>query len=232
MYHQWARDFPGAACLLALALMLWGCGGDGDAPGDGPLAQVLRVVGLDFGPQDYRYGTEIRVVFDRDPGDVQLDYDGDQPIADIAGRGTTRAFLLERSPTVLRWGRGGLLVLEYDPIEPAETNRVPPVPIDPLPGATDVDGGRLARAGVRIRLDRALVTPGLIPVHSVEQAVITGSDGTKWEPAMTVTGQILTLVGDAAHPYRSGVTYRVSVRVVNRIAPGLFPPTEYEFTVK
>ena len=235
MHNRRARDVSAAVgvSLLALCLTVCGCGGDADGGEiDGPVAQVLNVSSLDFGPQGYRYGTEIRVIFDRDPGVVELDYDGDRPIVDIVGRGTTRVFLLERSPTVLRWGKGGLLVLEYDPIKPVDANRVSPLPIDPLPGATDVDAARLARVGVRIRLDRAFVGPALIRVHSLEQAVITGTDGSKWEPEMKVTGQILTLLGDPAHPYRSGVTYRVFVHAASIIAPDLFPPTEFEFTVE
>jgi len=110
--RTWQARFT-AACLGVCVAALLGCG-DTDDPltPDSPTARVLYVSKLDLGPQTFVYGQTVRVIFDRDPGVVTVEHDGD-----LAGSGTNRVFAIKRSPMRLTWQNGGVLVLEYDPIE-------------------------------------------------------------------------------------------------------------------
>ena len=222
----------GAACGLAL-----GCGEDTvDAPptefGPRP-ARVFQVSDLDMGQRGFVYGEEMQIVFDRDPGVVELDYGGAKPLAPVAGEGTIRAFLLERSPTLLTWDNGGSLVLEYEPI--AMPNRRVPELVDAWPplGSHGMWYVNLnERKNVWLKFDvRTRRRGGMIPRMRVDRAEITGPDGVTWTPETSVGTDTIALLRNEAHTYERAQTYVVHVEVTFVIAPDSPRVYDYEFKV-
>jgi|APSaa5957512622_1039677.scaffolds.fasta_scaffold19150_2 hypothetical protein len=220
----------------AFALVV-GCGEDAaDAPPAEFMprpARVFQVSDLDIGQRSFVYGEEMQIVFDRDPGVVELDYGGAAPLAPVAGENTTRAFLLERSPTVLTWDNGGSLVLEYDPI----VERNPPVPelVDAWPpfgsrGISDVNLNQRTPIWLKFGV-QARRRGGIIPRLRVDEAEITGPDGIAWIPETSVGVDFVALLSDDAHTYERGQTYGVHVEVTFAIAPNSPRAYDYEFKV-
>ncbi len=222
-----------AAFLVLVGLALSAaCGASDDVTAPtGPLARVLHVTHLDTGKPAFRYGTEVRVVFDRDPGEVTLDYAGDPPLYELAARGATRAFILERSPTILTWGVGGVLELEYDPIKPIEEDRPRHTPVLVWSGNGVARPG-VIEGGIQIYVGGPVGDALLIPVIDVTRARITGSDGSSWDPATRSEDPMLILEPEPAHPFISGVTYDVVVHLDYVLDPTFAPVIAFEFTAE
>ncbi|MEO2004497.1 MAG: hypothetical protein ABGY41_10385 [Candidatus Poribacteria bacterium] len=224
-------------CLLVI-----GCGEDAvtQEPTDTAAipARVVLVQDLDTGGQPFAYADEIKVIFTEDPGTVVLDYDGATPLAPVAGEGLTRAFLLERSPTVLRWDHGGSLVLEYHPLL-RPVGRVPKLLSTwPKFDAQHVSFDNIStRRNVYLEFATSSNHKDLIPRLRVNRADITGPDGVTWQPHLGIGGSrnrrtYVTLLRDEARPYERAQTYRVHVEVVSVESLDTPQVVDYEFRIQ
>lgn len=232
-FVAWVATVTG--CMIAA-----GCGDTAvDAVIETPIghgvmpARVIRVYGLDVGEGSFVYGQEIRLTFDRNPGRVELHYGGDVPLAFVAGEWTTRAFLLERSPTLLTWDDGGALELVYRHIEMPEP-RVPVlVSVWPKFGARGVSFDNITtRTHVSLEFSTQSRRDQLIPRFHIDGARITGPDGVEWSPPLFVQGDKLWLMRHWKHPYERGQTYHVRVLVTFVVAPHEQQLYEYDFTIQ
>ena len=202
----------------ALLIAVIGCGADGvtpDVDGDpGPLppATVISVTPRRAvtGPLDW--GTEVHVVFSRDPGLVKLDH-GYGPIVPVwVGSGTLRAFIAQTEPTSLTWGEGESYdlgeVTGSDVQGPTLDNVVPDLYAITMASAEDLNA-----AGITLTFSHSMSPPGddpnrLIQLWEVAFLEVEDIDaGVTWEPSYSVMGVDLAIAGGQDSPFAPGTTY-------------------------
>ena len=228
----------GAVCCL----LVLGCVEDAvtQEPTDTAIipARVLLVQDLDTGGQPFYYADEIKVIFTEDPGTVVLDYDGATPIAPVAGEGVTRAFLLERTPTVLRWDHGGSLVLEYNPLLRPSGRAPRLLSTWPKFDAQHVSFDNInTRKNVQLEFATSGKRKDLIQRLHAIKADITGPDGVTWGPQVRIGSPfnrraLVILERDDGRPYERAQTYRVHVEVVSVESPDTPQIVDYEFRIQ
>ena len=230
-----ARALASAIASVSCILILASCGEEADVPTDlGPRpARVYLVSVLDTDQREFRYGEEISVTFDKHPGWVALDYGDEEPITPLRAQRLRYTFLLERSPTVLRWSWGGSLFLEYDPI----IRREPRVPVLtgvwPKFGAQHVSYDNInTRTEVNFTFDTEPNRWRELPRFHVDVAQITGPDGEMWEPSVRMLTHGFSLARRRGATYERGQTYRVHVEVTFLIAPDGPQTYDYQFRVQ
>jgi hypothetical protein len=194
----------------------------------GLVLRALKVSVLDLDQRQFQYGEEISVTFDRDPGSVELDYGDEEPITPLRKQYQRYSFLLERSPTVLRWSHGGSLFLEYDPI----IRREPRIPVLtkvwPKIDAQHVAYDNInAEREVEFTFDTKPSPRHGIPRFQVDVARITGPDGETWEPRVRILTNGFSLARVRDTVFERAQTYRVHVEVTFVIAPR--DPQTYDF---
>ncbi len=221
-----------AACVLVLASC--GEGRDDVVTELGPRpARAFVVSVLDTDQRRFRYGEEISVTFGGDPGTVALDYGGQTPIAPMHVDGLTHRFLLERSPTVLRWDNGGSLFLEYDPIIMPHP-RVPALTkVWPKFDAQHVSYANInTRTNVHFTFNTGAHRRDVIPRLRVDTARITGPHGKSWEPEASAGLYGFSLARRPDAPYERAQTYRVHVEVTFVVAPDDPRIYDYQFRIQ
>jgi hypothetical protein len=236
-----SRAWTSSVVWLACAFLLASCGEDGDdaavALGPRP-ARVFKVSVLDLDQRQFRYGEDISVTFDQDPGAIRLDYAGETPITPLhSSRPThTFTFLLECSPTVLRWSNGGSLVLEYDPIVMPDPLVPALTKVWPKVGAQHVSYDNInTRTHVNFMFDTFTPTAHFrqaIPRFRVNVARITGPGGETWEPTVLTVDKGFYLLRRTGAPYERAQTYGVHVEVTFVVAPDEPQIYDYQFRIQ
>lgn len=214
--------------LLMSGCALWTACEDADEPDsvdDGP-AQILSTSRVRRHARDdvFDYGEEIRVLFDRDPGFVDIRYAG-RAGHPVAGEGTLRAFVVLDSPIVLTWAQGGSATLEYawingDGGTPALSSAFPD-PHGPRESAAEVN-----MRGVILRFDVPLWQPDrLIQEYDITPVEIEDSRGVSWEPTVTFDDFAVVLAPVEGHLFADNETYQVRLNGHNAF------DDHYDFTI-
>lgn len=195
----------GAWVAMLSSCLLMACQEAVDAP-----PEILRVWRLGQGAPSglYVYGEEILVEFDRDPGDVQITYDG-APGPDVAGDGTTRVFVVLKQAIVLTW-EGGSETLEYQSIFEQEVGPVL-VAADPAVDGPPESPATVNADGIALRYNVRLWDPDRTIQPWWFTTLITDARGVTWTPQVTHDGDTVFLKPPPGDLFLSGETYTVTV---------------------
>ncbi len=224
----------GAWAAIVAASLLMACQEDVDVPPvEPPPAQVISVAHARGNNEFYLAGDEMRLTFDRDPGHVEVLYDGYRRDGGVVGEGVVRAFLVLSSSATFTWQGGGSFEMEFVPMIIGDANYPSAWPLFPAWDATLVSPAELMERGVTIEVEPTFEPKGLmIPRIRMSQPTITASDGRTWEPEFTTELGELTLLSDPDNPFLSGQTYVVRVDVWLTALSSYLTPFEFEFTTE
>ena len=158
-------------------------------------------------PEFFVYGMEITAEFDRDPGLVQVTYNGAVGPSAI-GEGTERVFAVLGEEVTLTWD-GGTADFEYYPLFEPDHGPMLASTRPPADG-TPILASVANTEGIALHYDAPLWDPDRVFQLWEFTVEVTNSRGVVWNPDLTHEGRDVVVRPPAGQAFQAGETYTIT----------------------